>query len=88
LRSIGEIQAALRARVQQTPKGAWVQGFKFDDTKTAENRFFTRSDLDAVSTEHPIYVAHRGGHVYFVIASLPRTCSHRTTQTSDLPLFV
>ena len=32
----------------------------------AENRFFTRSDLDAVSTEHPIYVAHRGGHVYFV----------------------
>lgn len=26
LRSIGEIQATLRARAQQTPKGEWVQG--------------------------------------------------------------
>jgi hypothetical protein len=41
-------------------------GVKFDDTKTAENCFLTRTDLDAVSTEHPIYISHRGGHVYFV----------------------
>lgn len=66
LRSIGDIQEALRLRAGQTPKGEWVQGFKFDDTKTAENRFLTAQDLDAVSVEHPVFVSHRGGHVYFV----------------------
>ena len=59
------IQDALRQRVTGAPYGQWVQGFKFDDTKTAENRFLSRNDLDAVSTNHPILVAHRAGHVYY-----------------------
>ena len=65
LPSIADIQSALRERVAATPAGQWVQGFKFDDTKTSENRFLRREDLDAVSTDHPILVAHRAGHVYF-----------------------
>jgi len=65
LRSIGEIQEALRARASETPEGEWVQGFKYDDTKTAEGRFLTVDDLDAVSRDHPVFVSHRGGHVYF-----------------------
>ena len=65
LPDIASIQAALRERVAVTPAGQWVQGFKFDDTKTAENRFLRREDLDAVSTDHPILVSHRAGHVYF-----------------------
>jgi predicted amidohydrolase YtcJ len=66
LRSVGAIQAALRERAAKTPKGEWVLGFKYDDTKTAERRFLTRADLDAVSTEHPIIVTHRGGHTSYV----------------------
>ena len=65
LPTIGDIQDALRERVAVTPAGEWVQGFKFDYTKTAENRFLRREDLDAVSMEHPILVAHRAGHVYY-----------------------
>ena len=65
LPTIADIQDALRERVASTPTGEWVQGFKFDDTKTAENRFLRREDLDAVSTNHPILVAHRAGHVYY-----------------------
>ena len=65
LRSIGEIQEALKGRTVDTPAGEWVQGFKFDDTKTSEQRFLHRRDLDAVSFEHPIMVAHQAGHVYF-----------------------
>ena len=65
LPSIADIQSALRERVAAAPPGQWVQGFKFDDTKTAENRFLRREDLDAVSAEHPILVSHRAGHVYF-----------------------
>ena len=64
LRSVGEIQEALKLRARGTPAGRWVLGFKFDDTKTTEQRFLTLQDLDAVSTEHPIMVAHQAGHVY------------------------
>lgn len=66
LRSVGAIQAALRARAATTKRGEWVMGFKYDDTKTAERRFLTRADLDAVSTAHPIFVQHRGGHTAYV----------------------
>ncbi len=66
LRSVGAIQAALRERAAKTPAGEWVLGFKYDDTKTVERRFLTRADLDAVSTNHPIYVVHRGGHTAYV----------------------
>ena len=53
-------------RAELTPVGGWVQGFKFDDTKTAENRFLYRQDLDAVTTQHPLMVAHRGGHIFYL----------------------
>jgi predicted amidohydrolase YtcJ len=66
LPTIAAIQNALRERVETTPPGQWVQGFKFDDTKTMENRFLHRDDLDAVSTQHPIMVAHRAGHIYYL----------------------
>ena len=65
LRSIGEIQEGLKGRAVDTPAGEWVLGFKFDDTKTSEQRFLHRRDLDAVSNEHPVMVAHQAGHVYF-----------------------
>jgi predicted amidohydrolase YtcJ len=66
LRSIAAIQKALRERAAATPPGQWVLAFKYDDTKTAEGRLLTREDLDAVSREHPVYVAHRGGHSAYV----------------------
>lgn len=62
LRTIREIKEALRKKAAQTPAGYWVTGFKFDDTKLEEGRALTRQDLDEVSRDHPIAVAHRGGH--------------------------
>ena len=66
LRSIAAVQAALRERAARTPAGQWVLGFKYDDTKMAEGRAITRDDLDAVSKDLPIRVAHRGGHSAYV----------------------
>ena len=63
--SIAAIQDALREQASKKRPGEWVQGFNFDDTKTSENRFLNRTDLDAVSREHPIFVAHRAGLVYY-----------------------
>ena len=62
LGSIVRIQAALRERAGETPPGEWIIGFMYDDTKQEEGRPLNRLDLDAVSTDHPIVVGHRGGH--------------------------
>lgn len=64
--SLEDIKRALRERARSTPKGEWVLGFKFDDTKTRERRFLNRRDLDEADAEHPIIVVHRGGHNFFL----------------------
>ena len=66
LRSIEAIQKAVRERAGKTPPGQWVLGFKYDDTKTAEGRPLTLADLDAAAPDHPVFVAHRGGHTGYV----------------------
>ncbi len=63
--TIRSIIDKLRAKAQQTPPGAWVEGFFFDDTKVKDKRALTIRDLDEVSTAHPVVVRHRGGHTYF-----------------------
>jgi len=82
LDSIAKIQEALRTRAAKTPPGDWVLGFKYDDTKTAEGRFLTREDLDAVSTAHPVRVGHRGGHTVYA-NSLAFQRAGVTEQTKD-----
>ena len=66
LRSIAAVLDALKARAGKTPKGEWVLGFKYDDTKTTDDRPLSRADLDAVLQEHPVFVEHRGGHTAWV----------------------
>ncbi|MDD9888938.1 MAG: amidohydrolase [Gammaproteobacteria bacterium] len=62
LRSVTELQTALRERADATPDGQWVRAFKYDDTKLAEGRPLNRFDIDAVAPDNPVVVGHRGGH--------------------------
>jgi predicted amidohydrolase YtcJ len=61
VRSVKEIQDALRAKLAGTPPGFWINAYMFDDTKLTDGPL-TRVHLDAVSANHPIGVYHRGGH--------------------------
>ena len=61
LTTVADIQAAIRAKVAETPPGYWVNGFMFDDTKVVDGPLH-RTHLDEVALEHPVNVAHRGGH--------------------------
>ncbi len=82
LRSIGAIQAAIRKRAAVTPAGEWITGFKYDDTKTTEQRFLTREDLDEAAPQHPVYIDHRGGHTAYV-NSLALTRGGLSDQSPD-----
>jgi hypothetical protein len=84
LRSISEIQAAIRQRASHTPAGQWVVGFKYDDTKTSEGRPLTREDLDAAAPDHPVYINHRGGHTSYV-NSLAMKIAEVDDKTPDPP---
>lgn len=48
----------LRERAAETPKGEWIKGSNFDQSKwtDSEDRLPTRFDLDEASTEHPIVI--------------------------------
>lgn len=61
LRTVAEIQRALRAKALDTPPGRWVRGFMFDDTKVVDGPLH-RTHLDEAVPDHPVDVAHRGGH--------------------------
>ena len=62
--TLKQVQMCLKEQADKTTAGEWIQGFKFDDTKTDrtpsnEGRHLHRDDLDAVSKDHPVLVAHR-----------------------------
>ena len=66
LRSIKAIQDAIHKRASETPKGDWVLGFKYDDTKTSDGRLVNLNDLDIAAPDHPVRIQHRGGHTLYV----------------------
>ena len=46
----------MKKRAAETPKGEWIKGVNFDQTKWSENRFPTLGEMDDISTEHPVII--------------------------------
>jgi predicted amidohydrolase YtcJ len=63
--TIASVVDKLRSKASETPAGTWVEGYFFDDTKVKDKRQLNASDLDGVSTHHPVAVHHRGGHTSY-----------------------
>lgn len=63
VKNINDALELLRAKSANTAKGEWIYAYGFDDTQVAEQRFLSRSELDGVSTDHPIFVSHVSGHM-------------------------
>ena len=65
--SIAELQETLRQWADDNADRVealdLILGFGYDDAQLAEQRHPTREDLDAVSTEIPVYVIHQSGHI-------------------------
>ena len=82
LRTVTDIQAAIRRKASTTPPGLWIDGFMFDDTKL--DRPLTRLDLDQATSDHPVSVAHRGGHTNWY-NTMALDLAGVTRQTPDPP---
>ena len=63
--TIDSIIEKLRAKVEKTPPGVWIEGYFFDDTKVKDKRQLSMRDLDQVSRDRAVAVYHRGGHTAF-----------------------
>ena len=65
-RSISEFQERIRAKLAERKPGEWVIGGGWDQSMWKENRYPTRFDLDAVSTEYPMMLTRVDGHSVIV----------------------
>ncbi len=61
--SIPDVKRALAGRTQATPAGQWVLGFGYDEAKLPEKRLLTRTELDEIAPENPMFVEHSSGHI-------------------------
>ncbi len=66
--SINDLLKKVKDKVSNTPKGQWIKGWGWDDSKLAERRNPTRWDLDQVAPDHPVV--------------LKRTCAHMSVVNS------
>ena len=55
-----KLVAHLKQEAADTPKGQWIVGSNFDNLLQGGD--FTRTELDAISTDHPIFVWYTNGH--------------------------
>ena len=61
-KSIGDILEQVKARAASQPKGTWIEGYGFDNTALAEQRWINRQELDQAAPDHPVHLWHISGH--------------------------
>ncbi len=63
--SLDEIRDRIRTYVKERKlsAGKWIVGFGYDHNDLAEGRHPTRWDLDDVSPDYPVLIAHASGHM-------------------------
>jgi len=66
IKSLKEIVDKIGERASKTPKGRWVVGWGYDDTKLKERRHPNRWDLDKVAPHVPVMIRRTCGHTCVV----------------------
>jgi predicted amidohydrolase YtcJ len=87
LRHVGsedEAVARVKARVERTPEGAWVQGQSWDKNEWPGERFPTKRSLDAVAPRHPVALWDHSYHAAWVNSEALRRAGI-TAETPDPP---
>ncbi|HEY2109282.1 MAG TPA: amidohydrolase, partial [Candidatus Acidoferrales bacterium] len=83
-KSVEEFQQRVRARLKEFGPGEWIIAPGWDHTLWPVKKFPRRQDLDAISTEHPIFSQRVDGHVA-VVNSQALKIAGVTRETPDPP---
>jgi predicted amidohydrolase YtcJ len=83
-KSVEEFQQRIRARLKEFEPGEWIIAPGWDHTLWPVKKFPSRQDLDAISTEHPIFAQRVDGHVA-VVNSQALKIAGTTRETPDPP---
>ena len=82
--SIGDIKAAIRKKVEETPAGQWISGTDYNEFYLAEKRHPTCQDIDQVAPDHPVVLSHRSLHAC-VLNSRALSLAGITGETEEPP---
>ncbi|MBT6603966.1 amidohydrolase, partial [Candidatus Bathyarchaeota archaeon] len=74
---------AIKKKAETFPKGMWIQGYGYNESKLKEKRFPNRYDLDKASMDHPISVTRQGGHDGIRVNSLALEMAGISKDTPD-----
>jgi predicted amidohydrolase YtcJ len=80
--SLAELLAEVSREASRLPRGDWVRGVLYDDTKMAEKRILTRDDLDIAAPDHPVIIVHVSAH-WAVVNSLALKLGGLNDQSPD-----
>jgi len=56
----------IQIEVKKQPKGKWIRGVLFDDTKLCDGQVVTKNTLDQAASENPVIIMHVSGNVGIV----------------------
>ncbi len=84
VRSIGDIKAIIKKKVENTPQGQWIAGADYNEFYLAEKRHPTRWDIDEVAPHHPAILSHRSLHAC-VLNSRALSMAGITRETPEPP---
>ncbi|MGB7585895.1 MAG: amidohydrolase, partial [Terriglobales bacterium] len=82
--SVGEFVRRVAEQARKTPKGEWIQGGDWDETKWPGSPLPTRQMIDPVTPDNPVFLSRYDGH-----SSLANSAALKlagiTAQTPDPP---
>jgi len=84
VKNIAEVLEMVRGKAAQLKPGEWISGAGWDESKLAELRYIRVSDLDPVSPNNPVWLAHTTGH-YGVANSYALRLAKITAATPNPP---
>lgn len=79
-----EFKQRIAAKARQTPKGEWVQGGDWDETKWSPSELPTKELIDDVTGDTPVFVNRYDGHMCLANSAVLKLAGI-TSKTADPP---
>jgi predicted amidohydrolase YtcJ len=82
--SLNEFTRRIAERAKMTPKGEWIEGGDWDETKWTPANLPTKDVIDSVTPDNPVFLEHHDGHMALA-NSVALRLAGATAQTPDPP---